>query len=82
MLSLSVFRNERNCFSSYFNIPGLKGMYWKLMVQGMHSEDWFIAYWLKAINNGLHIINVTQCSGGSVNMGKYETGRYESNSDF
>jgi L-asparaginase len=36
------------------------------MVQGMHSEDWFIALLAKAINNGLHIINVTQCSGGSV----------------
>ncbi len=28
----------------------------------------------KAINKGLHVINVTQCSGGSVNMDKYETG--------
>jgi L-asparaginase len=25
------------------------------------------------INNGLHVVNVTQCSGGSVNMGQYET---------
>jgi L-asparaginase len=28
---------------------------------------------VKAINNGLHVVNVTQCSGGSVNMGQYET---------
>ncbi|MFT6993477.1 MAG: L-asparaginase [Maribacter sp.] len=27
----------------------------------------------KAIGNGIHIINVTQCSGGSVIMGQYET---------
>ena len=27
----------------------------------------------KAIARGLHIINVTQCSGGSVSMGQYET---------
>lgn len=27
----------------------------------------------KAVENGLHIINVTQCSGGSVSMGHYET---------
>jgi L-asparaginase len=27
----------------------------------------------KAISTGLHIVNVTQCSGGSVNMGQYET---------
>jgi L-asparaginase len=26
-----------------------------------------------AINKGIQIINVTQCSGGSVNMGQYET---------
>ena len=29
----------------------------------------------KAINRGLHIINVTQCSGGSVVMGQYETSK-------
>jgi L-asparaginase len=26
-----------------------------------------------SIKNGLHIINVTQCSGGSVILGSYET---------
>ena len=37
------------------------------------SEKWFISLLENAIANGLHIINVTQCSGGSVNMGQYET---------
>jgi L-asparaginase len=37
------------------------------------SEDWFIAVLKKAIDKGLYIINVTQCSGGSVSMGQYET---------
>jgi L-asparaginase len=32
-----------------------------------------MALLVKAINNGLHVVNVTQCSGGSVNMGQYET---------
>ena len=27
----------------------------------------------KAVKKGLHIVNVTQCSGGSVIMGRYET---------
>ena len=27
----------------------------------------------KAIKDGLHVVNVTQCSGGSVSMGQYET---------
>ena len=33
----------------------------------------FIDFLVNAIKNGLHVINVTQCSGGSVNMGQYET---------
>ena len=37
------------------------------------TEDWFINLLDKAIKKGLHIINVTQCAGGSVNMGQYET---------
>lgn len=37
------------------------------------TEAWFIKLIKDAINNGLHIINVTQCAGGSVNMGQYET---------
>jgi L-asparaginase len=37
------------------------------------TEDWFINLLKKAIKKGLHIINVTQCAGGGVNMGQYET---------
>jgi L-asparaginase len=37
------------------------------------TESWFIQILKNAIENGLQIINVTQCSGGSVNMGQYET---------
>lgn len=37
------------------------------------TEDWFVSLLTKAINKGVHIVNVTQCSGGSVNMGQYET---------
>jgi len=37
------------------------------------TEDWFIQLLEEAIKKGIHIINVTQCSGGSVNMGHYET---------
>ena len=28
---------------------------------------------IKSIKKGIHIINITQCSGGSVIMGQYET---------
>jgi L-asparaginase len=37
------------------------------------TESWFIDLLKKAITNGLHIVNVTQCVRGSVNMGQYET---------
>jgi L-asparaginase len=37
------------------------------------SESWFINRIKKAIDSGKIILNVTQCSGGTVEMGKYET---------
>ncbi|NNE32559.1 MAG: asparaginase [Winogradskyella sp.] len=37
------------------------------------TEQWFIDLIQEAIANGLYIINVTQCAGGSVAMGQYET---------
>ena len=36
-------------------------------------EEWFLKKLQNAIKNGIHIINVTQCSGGAVIMGQYET---------
>ncbi|MFM7018166.1 asparaginase [Flavobacterium sp.] len=55
-------------------IPNLKGLILETYGSGnAPSEDWFIASLQKAISGGLHIINVTQCSGGSVSMGQYET---------
>ncbi|WP_298145146.1 asparaginase [Flavobacterium sp.] len=37
------------------------------------SEAWFIDLLKQAIRRGLHIVNVTQCIAGSVQMGQYET---------
>jgi len=37
------------------------------------SENWFIEILRNTVKKGIHIINVTQCSGGSVIMGNYET---------
>ena len=39
------------------------------------TNQWFIDMLEKAINNGIMIFNVTQCIGGGVEMGKYETSR-------
>ncbi len=60
--------------SAIIAIPNLKGIVLETYGSGnAPTEDWFIQILKKAIKNGLHIINVTQCSGGSVNMGQYET---------
>jgi L-asparaginase len=60
--------------SAILNIPNLKGIVLETYGSGnAPTEDWFILALKKAIKNGLHIINVTQCSGGSVSMGQYET---------
>lgn len=37
------------------------------------NEDWFVEALKKLIKKGVPIVNVTQCSGGSVAMGHYET---------
>jgi L-asparaginase len=60
--------------SAILNIPNLKGIILETYGSGnAPTEDWFIQSLKKAIKNGLHVVNVTQCSGGSVNMGQYET---------
>jgi len=60
--------------AAILDIPNLKGIILETYGSGnAPTEDWFISLLVKAIKRGLHIINVTQCSGGSVNMGQYET---------
>ena len=36
-------------------------------------DEWLLSDLREAIKKGLHIVNVTQCSGGSVIMGRYST---------
>ncbi len=61
-------------FSTILNIPNLKGLVLETYGSGnAPTEDWFINALKKAIKNGLHVVNITQCSGGSVAMGQYET---------
>jgi L-asparaginase len=60
--------------SSIIAIPNLRGIVLETYGSGnAPTEEWLISLLKKAIKNGLHIINVTQCSGGSVSMGQYET---------
>ncbi len=56
------------------NIPGLKGVILETYGAGnAPTDDWFIDALREAIQKGIIIYNVTQCKGGAVDMGKYET---------
>ncbi|WP_424493033.1 asparaginase [Salinimicrobium sp. GXAS 041] len=53
---------------------GLKGVILETYGSGnAPTEDWFINLLKQTINKGIYIVNVTQCIGGSINMGQYET---------
>jgi len=65
---------NESVFSAIANIQNLKGIILETYGSGnAPTEEWFIQILKKAIKKGLYIVNVTQCSGGSVNMGQYET---------
>ena len=59
---------------SILKTPHLKGVILETYGAGnCTTEMWFVNLLEKAILNGIYIVNVTQCSGGSVIMGHYET---------
>ncbi|OUR94795.1 L-asparaginase 1 [Flavobacteriales bacterium 34_180_T64] len=56
------------------NAPNIKGVILETYGAGnTTTETWFITILKQIIKKGIHIINVTQCPGGSVSMGQYET---------
>ncbi|TBN03235.1 asparaginase [Hyunsoonleella flava] len=54
--------------------PNIKGVILETYGSGNCTTDqWFLDVLKESISKGIPIINVTQCVGGSVNMGQYET---------
>lgn len=59
-----------------FGIKGLKGVIMETYGAGnAPTGAWFVDRIKKALDNGIIIMDVTQCSKGSVEMGLYETSR-------
>lgn len=59
---------------SVLQAPGLKALILQTYGSGnAPTQTWFLYALEKAIQNGLVVYNVTQCRGGSVDMGRYET---------
>ena len=67
----------RPVLHSVLNIPGLKALVLETYGSGnAPMDEWFVLELKQALERGVFIVNVTQCSGGSVIMGQYETSEH------
>lgn len=65
---------QQQVLEAILAIPLLEGIILETYGAGnAPTEPWFLETLQKAIQKGMKVINVTQCSSGSVIMGKYET---------
>jgi L-asparaginase len=65
---------QPNVVDSLLSAPGLRAVILETYGSGNAPTDkWFIDALESAIRNGIVIFNVTQCKGGSVEIGKYGT---------
>jgi len=65
---------SRELLRAILNTPNLKALVFETYGAGnAPTDDWLLSDLKEAIKKGLHIVNVTQCSGGSVIMGRYST---------
>lgn len=65
---------NQTVFNSILNTPGLKGVVLETFGSGnVPTLRWLINSIKRAIKKGIIILNITQCEGGRVIMGQYET---------
>lgn len=65
---------NKSVLNAILNSEGLRGIVLETYGAGnAPTEDWFLKLLQQTIARGIHIVNVTQCSIGSVSMGQYET---------
>ena len=64
----------QNVIKSILNTKGLKGVILETYGSGnAPTTKWFLKLLQNALSKGIHIVDVTQCIGGSVILGQYET---------
>lgn len=64
----------KEAVSAIINITGLKAIVLETFGAGNGStQDWFINLLIEAVKKDIVILNISQCEGGSVDQGKYET---------
>tara|TARA_B100001287_G_scaffold266214_1_gene259898 strand:- start:107 stop:1126 length:1020 start_codon:yes stop_codon:yes gene_type:complete len=65
---------QKLTLATIFQIPKLEGVVLETYGSGnAPTAIWFLDIIKEAISRGIYIVNVTQCSGGMVQMGQYET---------
>ncbi|MFB1022184.1 MAG: asparaginase [Vicingaceae bacterium] len=74
--SIKVFPGlRRDVFQAIANLPSLKGLILETFGSGnVPSDSWFAEEITGLNERGVIVLNVTQCTTGSVIQGKYETG--------
>jgi L-asparaginase len=65
---------NRTVVESILHIDGLKGIVLESFGTGnVPAFDWFIKAIKEAIDNGIIVLNISQCTAGKVQMGQYHT---------
>ena len=73
---LTIFPGiQENIVSNILHSPGLKAVVLKTYGSGnAPQKPWFIQLLKEATLRGIVIVNISQCSTGTVEMARYETG--------
>ncbi|WP_143304557.1 asparaginase [Chitinophaga vietnamensis] len=67
----------RRAVEATLSIPGLKGVILETFGSGnTNTQPWFIESIRKVVDAGAIVVDITQCDGGSVELGKYETSQH------
>ena len=62
--------------SSVLHTPGRRGVVLETFGSGnAPTDEWFLKQFREATERGIVVVNVTQCTGGCVEMHRYEVGR-------
>lgn len=71
---IKIFPGMRNFVESVLETPNLRAVVLESYGSGnAPRHEWFVAALKRALDKGILIINVSQCPGGKVESGRYET---------
>jgi L-asparaginase len=67
---------SKEAVNATLTIPGLRALVLETYGSGnAPTEEWFLHELSRAVNDGIIVLNVTQCPAGSVDMDAYATGK-------